>query len=237
MAYIPFDKMKSLREAAKKGDERAKKILIMQMDGADFGSSLEEYFAAPQPQEQPKPQPAAAPMPGHKIDDPKLAKFLEYNGVSEGDPDYESTIEAYYQEFPKARPAEMKATESHSGPSDDGINIPSTPGDNESIYGDEDEDDAPQAATEQKDCIDSLIDSEYEAIKEYNEAISDVMRMDLGDAVKRGMIADLEEIRKDEMEHVDKLKRMKESVNKKEEKAEEAAQPSENMQETPQTIE
>ena len=35
MAYIPFEKMKALREAAKNGDERARKIIAMQLAGKD----------------------------------------------------------------------------------------------------------------------------------------------------------------------------------------------------------
>lgn len=221
MAFIPIDKMKALREAAKNGDERAKKIIRSQMLGEDFGSSLEEYFANPGQQGQANPQ-GTAPTSGHKIDDPKLAKFLEYNGVSEGDPDYESTVEAYYQEFPKARPSkgitEMKATEA----GDDGINLPNDPDDGHSIYGDEDEpiEDGPNAPQQEKSCIDALIDDEYEAIQAYDKAISEVMRMDLSDAVKKGILSDLNDIRKDETEHVEKLNRLKGSLDKKEESTE-----------------
>lgn len=43
--YIPFDKMQKLREAAKNGDERAKKILRAQLeDKEDFSCDLEDYF-------------------------------------------------------------------------------------------------------------------------------------------------------------------------------------------------
>ena len=66
-----------------------------------------------------------------------------------------------------------------------------------------------------------LIQEEIKAINDYNEAIMKVMDMDeLGDAAKRGLVADLEEIKHDEMEHLEKLKRMKVGLEKKEEKAE-----------------
>lgn len=44
--YIPFDKMQKLREAAKNGDEMAKKIIRAQLsDDEDFSCDLDAYFA------------------------------------------------------------------------------------------------------------------------------------------------------------------------------------------------
>lgn len=239
MRFIPIDKMKSLREAAKNGDTRARKIIIMQMNGEDFGSLLDEYFANPETpnkvEETSKTEQivnkeiSPNAVEDNDITDPKLKKFLEYNGVKKGDVDYESTIEAYYQEFPKARPGanlEMKATNT-----DVDVILPNDEDDGSSIYGEEDEEieddvkfNSPTqhhvqetVATEEKDCIDTLIEDEYEAIEGYDKAITQIMKMDLSDAIKRGLIADLEEIRKDEFEHVEKLKRMKEALKKKEE--------------------
>ena len=94
MAYIPFDKMKALREAAKNGDERAKHILDMQLKGEDFGSLLDEHFS---PKKDPQQEVSESIS---NDDDDKLQKFLEYNGVKPGDIDYDSTVEAYYKEFP-----------------------------------------------------------------------------------------------------------------------------------------
>ena len=43
--YIPFEQMTKLREAARNGDEMAKKILRAQLDDTeDFSSELDEYF-------------------------------------------------------------------------------------------------------------------------------------------------------------------------------------------------
>ena len=43
--YIPFEKMAQLREAARNGDERAKKILHAQLcDEEDFSADLDDYF-------------------------------------------------------------------------------------------------------------------------------------------------------------------------------------------------
>ena len=53
--YIPFDKMSKLREAAKNGDERAKKILRAQLDDAeDFSCDLEDYFKPQEVAEAPQ---------------------------------------------------------------------------------------------------------------------------------------------------------------------------------------
>ena len=62
-----------------------------------------------------------------------------------------------------------------------------------------------------------LIQEEIKAIGDYNAAIMTVMEMDeLGDATKKGIMTKLEEIKRDEMEHLDELKRMKVSLEKKE---------------------
>lgn len=216
--YIPFDKMKKLREASKTGDERAKKILLMQMNDEDFSHDMDDYFAPRQPEaEAPQPKQADAPAPEQTDDyagikDERLAKFLKANGVKEGDPEYEDALNDYYAEFPDAK-------------RESDANLPNEEDDGASIYGDGDEqipdDDAPAPAaaeTHEKDCVDTLIDDEYEAVDGYNKAISEISRMDIGDAVKRGVIADLEGIRKDEYDHIEILKRIKTSIEKKEEK-------------------
>lgn len=200
MRFIPIDKMKILREAARNGDERAKKILNMQMNDEDFSSLLEEQFSTPKTEDK------GILVKESNLPDDKLQKFLKYNNVKEGDEDYESTVEAFYKEFPKARPvAEAKATDG------DDIELPNDE-DNTSIYGEDDE-----PIQEDKSFIDDLIQDEYEAIEQYNKAISEILKLDEGDSLKKGLITDLEEIRRDEFDHVEKLKRMKSSLTKKEE--------------------
>ena len=235
MAFIPIDKIKSLREAAKNGDARAKQILTMQMNGEDFSALLEEYFKEPNEKVEAKtktvsnPEIHAKSITNEEITDPKLKKFLEYNGVKPGDPDYESTVEAYYEEFPKARPGANKPLEMQATETDVDVKLPEdSEEDNHSIYDEEDEEikddvkfDSPTqhyVENEEKSVIDLLIDDEYEAIEGYDKAISEIAKMELSEAVKKGVIADLEEIRKDEFDHVEKLKRIKESIIKKEEK-------------------
>ena len=48
--YIPYDKIAKLREAARNGDETAKRILMAQLDDeTDFSKDLDDYF---KPQEE-----------------------------------------------------------------------------------------------------------------------------------------------------------------------------------------
>ena len=207
MAYIPFEKMKALREAAKNGDERARKIIIMQMNGEDFGSLLDQYFEVPNKTEEVVNKETYSDT----NEDSKLNKFLEYNGVKKGDMDYDSTVEAYYKEFPKERKHdtfETKATESDS--------------DNTSIYGEEDEPIEDDQFTKEKqlssmhhrleeDIFSKLMGEEIDAIRSYGDAILKIMSCEkYNDNEKKGIIEKLEEIRRDEQEHWSELKHLKE---------------------------
>lgn len=210
MAYIPFEKMKTLREAAKSGDERAKKIIIMQMNGEDFGSLLDQYFTKPEESNKVEDH-------SDTTEDSKLNKFLEYNGVKKGDMDYDSTVEAYYKEFPKERKHdtfETKATESDS--------------DNTSIYGEEDEPIEDDQFGKEKqlssmhhgleeDIFSKLMGEEIDAIRSYGDAILKIMSCEkYNDNEKKGIIEKLEEIRRDEQEHWSELKHLKEISFKRE---------------------
>ena len=206
MAYIPFEKMKALREAAKSGDERARKIIIMQMNGEDFGSLLDQYFEVPNKTEEVVNKETYSDT----NEDSKLNKFLEYNGVKKGDMDYDSTVEAYYKEFPKERKHdtfETKATESDS--------------DNTSIYGEEDEPIEDDQFGKEKqlsmhheleeDIFSKLMGEDIDAIRSYGDAILKIMSCEkFNDNEKKGIIEKLEEIRRDEQEHWSELKHLKE---------------------------
>lgn len=88
--FIPIDKMKKLREASKTGDERAKKILAMQMDGKeDFGPLMDEYFT-------PAPQPAVEEQPA--TGNNKLEEFLKFNNITKDSPDYQSYVDEFNKE-------------------------------------------------------------------------------------------------------------------------------------------
>lgn len=66
--YIPCDKIKKLREAARNGDEVAKRILMAQLDDdADFSEDLENYF---KPQEEEKVE-EVAEAPQEEVKQPE----------------------------------------------------------------------------------------------------------------------------------------------------------------------
>lgn len=191
----------------------------------------------------PQPQPVAQqPMTDEQrypgIKDPRLIAFLKRNDVKYGDMEYQDTIDTFYEEFPNLKPEGYKSSsgEKHTSiyeegdgnenydfnePVDKSLPTPSVPSDNASIYDDEDEVDEseymPQPKQE-KNFIDALIEDEVEAINAYNSAIMKIMSLDeQSDATRKGARTELEEIRNDEMEHLEKLKRLKLSLEKKEE--------------------
>ena len=66
--------------------------------------------------------------------------------------------------------------------------------------------------------IDKLIEDEIEAVTGYQQALLEIINDDsIGEATKKGIIADLEEIKRDEIEHLEKLKRLKSSKCEKKE--------------------
>lgn len=106
--FISIDKMKKLREAARNGDEKAKKILIMQLDDKeDFEPLMNEYFT-PQPQE-----PELTVVDGEsqeivKKPNSRLEQFLLDNKIDENSSDYNEAVEEFYTEFPNERPTEQQ---------------------------------------------------------------------------------------------------------------------------------
>lgn len=101
MKYIPFDKMKTLREAARNGDENARKILKMQLDGTeDYSELLDSYFA-PKPEEPEIKEEEKVETEVHGVeekDDPRLEKFLADNGISKDSPEYDEAVKDFYTE-------------------------------------------------------------------------------------------------------------------------------------------
>lgn len=187
--FIPIDKMKKLRESARAGDVRAKKILDMQLGGEeDFSGLLEEYFAPAKPDKTVQPLESSNQALAEKS---KLQQFLDFNGIKEDSPDYKEYVEDFYKENPNESREEihhLHHKEQHE-------------------------------ECEDKHGIDFLIKDEIEAINGYNRVIMEFMTNedDQSEAVKKGIISDLEEIKRDEIEHLDKLRRIKASLVKKEE--------------------
>lgn len=79
--YIPYDKIKKLREAAKNGDERAKRILMAQLDDEqDFSADLDDYF---KPAEENKPdEMAQMPQEDAKQEDTQIIKQQPQNVIA-----------------------------------------------------------------------------------------------------------------------------------------------------------
>jgi hypothetical protein len=179
--FIPIDKMKKLREASRNGDERAKKILAMQLGGVDdFSSDLEDYFK-PQPQIE---ETTTGAMRNNEDNDKGLMEFLRFNGVSKENPEYNSYVEDYYKENPR----QNRPFKSNMGDSD-------------------------------CDILGNLISDEIEAIENYNKAIMCVMRDEnVSETEMKGMITELEDIKREEIKHLETLKRLKSSKTKKQEK-------------------
>lgn len=90
-SFIPVDKIKKLREAAKTGDERAKKILSMQLGGKeDFWPLMDEYFA-------PKQEVSEQPATDNSLN-PKLEEFLSLNGITKDSEDYQEYVDDFNRE-------------------------------------------------------------------------------------------------------------------------------------------
>ena len=180
--FIPVEKMKKLRESAKNGDERARKILIMQMDGKeDFSSLMDEYFAEQEPVvenglgEKVVEEKATETKEPEKVS--KLQEFLSFNGITKDSPDYKSYVEDFYKENPN-EPREVENPVEQIEDNKDGF---------ESV-------------------IKDLIKDETDAIDEYSKAITKFMGSEeLDEVFKRRVIARLKEIRGDEEEHFREL--------------------------------
>lgn len=185
MRFIPINQIKNLREAAKNGDELAKKILRAQMNDQDFSQDLDSYFAKPPVEEKES-------LPEKKLT--KLEQFLLDNGVSEGDEDYDATVEMYYNEFPNERPKE------------------------------ENKEEVEEVMSEETQIIDKLIKDEVEAIDSYSKGITQIMSgSTLNEIQKKRIIARFKEIRGDEEEHHRQLEELKAICLEQDEKAEEKA--------------
>ena len=174
--FIPIDKMKSLREAAKSGNANAIKILDMQMSGDDFGSLMDEFFQ-PKSEQNVQVEVGTSTSTQSLPKKTKLEEFLDFNGVTKDSPDYDSFVEDFYREFPNERNAEMHVEEPKE-----------------------------EVEEQYADWIKKLIAEESDAIDSYSKAITKVMNCEmLEDNQKRRAIARLKEIRGDEEEHFREL--------------------------------
>ena len=194
MAFIPIDKMRQLREAARNGDDRAKKILRAQLDGSDYGADLDAYFAPkaePTQHSMPAIEPGEMPKKVHIHNNPQLEEWLRSNGIKETDEDYEDAINEYYMEYPEQRPAEEEFEQEQR-------QIPE--------------------AQEEVDLTKDIAASIFEAIKKCDETNMTLMQnMELDSATKKGAMTTIQEIKQSLMDGAEKLVKIKDSLTKKEE--------------------
>ena len=178
--FIPIDKLKQLREASRNGDENAKKILAMQLNGKeDFNPLLDQYF---QPKQEPQPiataQVSEAPtgaaptqqvaQPNQSVKNSRLQEFLQFNGITKENSEYGSFVEDFYKENPN-EPREEEVPEC-------------------------------------KELIQKLIKEESDAIDSYSKGVVQIMNSsELNDDQKRKLISRLKEIRGDEEMHFKEL--------------------------------
>lgn len=208
MSFIPINKMRALREAARQGDERAKKILRAQLDGSDYGSDLDAYFA-PKPEAKPMPaseqgtfsmpaqETGAAPKERKPLNNPQLEEWLRSNGIKDTDEDYDEALDEYYNEYPEQRP---EPTE-------------------EELQGQEQ---VQPEAQEEIDLTKDIAESIFEAIRKCDETNMTLMQnMELDAAKKKGAMTTIEEIKRSLTDGAEKLVKIKESLSKKDEVSQE----------------
>lgn len=196
MPFIPVEKMKQLREAAKNGDERARKILQAQLKKEDYTSDLDAYFA-PAPattkviQNGANPGSVTEAKATQGTGNAKLDQFLLDNGVSEGDPEYEDAINDYYNEFPEERPAE----EPKSAPEQ-----------------------TPEQAAKMESAAQDLGKLLLNVIQECDKEMLEIMQDDSIDGnAKKGAMVSLQEIKQSMIDNMEKIAKVKKSFEEKQE--------------------
>lgn len=190
MKFIPIDKLKALREAAHNGDERARKILHMQMNGEDFSGLFEEHFKPVEPKSEIETQVSGV---GNE-DNERLQKFLDDNGISKDSPEYDSAVKEFYAEVGE-KPGNTEKVEEKVEELGNEIT------DGEPVSGKETERD------DFENIIKDLMKEESKAIDDYSKAITQVMNMpEFNEKQLKRAIARFKEIRDDETEHFNELK-------------------------------
>ena len=187
--FISVDKMKQLREQAKNGDERARQILNMQMNNQDFSSLLEEHFK-PIEQEPVQEKPATQVNPeDNEPADERLKKFLEFNGVKEGDEDYDATVESFYEEYPNLRPKQPEQEPEQTEEEQKGL------------------------LDDLSNKIKDLLGACDQAIMN----VADDNENDITGATLKGTLSTLQEVKQSALDAFEKIKTLKGSIAKKQE--------------------
>ena len=199
--FIPVEKMKKLREAAKNGDGRAKAILQAQLNGADYTADLDAYF---KPIDEAKPNTFGG-NPGSVSEtkategtgNARLDSFLADNQVKKGDPDYEDALNDYYNEFPEDMPEDWGKPKPEENP-------------------------APETNPEQEAKMESAAQDLgkllLDVIQECDKEMLEIMQDDSIDGnAKKGAMVSLQEIKQNMIDNMEKIAKVKKGFDKKEE--------------------
>lgn len=194
MPFIPIDQMRKLREAAKNGDERAKKILQAQLKKEDYTSDLDAFFAPAPAKTQVinnygNPGSANEAKATKGTGNAKLDQFLLDNGVSEGDPEYEDAINDYYNEFPDEMPED---------------------------YGKSKPTPAPEQEAKMEDAAKDLGKLLLDVIAECDKEMLEIMQDDAIDGnAKKGAMVSLQEIKQSMIDNMEKIAKVKKGFEQK----------------------
>lgn len=187
--FIDGKKYRKLLEAKNNGDEKATAILLAQYKGDDnLEGLIADYFKEPDP--EPFKEPFKEPEP-------------ELGSEPQKELSYGEKLEKFL-------------SDNGVGPDDE---------DYEPMI-EEFKKENPEIEVEQKeecgcdyiDGVEELIADEVEAVQGYDKQILIIANSDLPDSMKKGIIATYNEIKAEELEHIEELKKVKLSIEKKEEK-------------------
>lgn len=199
MAFIPIDKMKQLREAAAKGDERAKKILKAQLSGSDFGTDLDAFFSQgthTMPAVEPGPMPKSVSTGNEQLDE-----WLRSNNIHETDEDYADALEEYYAEYPEQRPKESQKS-----------NMPTFPSDGLKDYQQE------QTIADEIDLTQEIAQGIIDVISSCDRVSLEMLQNnEIDGTAKKGAMTIIQEIKSSLLDAAEKLTKIKSTFEKKEE--------------------
>ena len=185
--YIDSKKFTQLREASRNGDLKASEILRAFRDGGEHVSEMiEEYF---KPQEEPVVEEEVkeeVPAELDRKEMSRLDKFLADNDITPDSPDYNEYVEEFNHMFPNEK-AEVKKEEPK-------VEEPEV-----------EEELSPEAEAFD---MTKLIEDESEAIEGYDKKILAITNLQLEETIKLGIIAKLNEIKAEEINHLNALQEL-----------------------------
>lgn len=187
--YIDSKKFAELREASRNGDVKASEILKSFRDGGEHVSEMIEEYFAPKVEE---PEIKEEPKEEDRKEMSRLEKFLADNDVTPDSPDYNEYVEEFNSMFPEEK-VEVKEEEK---PVEEEVEL------------------SPEAEAFD---MQKLIDDETEAIEGYDKKILAITNLDMDQTLKMGIIAELSQIKNEEIRHLNSLQELANKLNHKEE--------------------